>query len=139
MDIFLHIASLACLLAAAIMLVRALPAQNVAFIILFLVAVEVAFEYWNESDDLLDGAMFWPGAIILLRIGMQRLLKPYRPGRNHGLFLIGLTSAPPAVVPLMLDLPKMAAIRFCLTAICLVFLTPWFLQKRITTSGESKE
>ena len=139
MDVALHVASVACLLAAVVVLVRMLPAQNVVFIILFLVAVEVAYEYWSGSDDLLDGAMFWPGAIILLRTGGQSLLKPYRGSNNYGWFLIGLTTATSAVVPLVLNEPHMVAGRIGVTAICLLFLTPWFLQKRVTASGESKE
>jgi hypothetical protein len=135
----LFIAGLACLLAAAVVLVRALPAQNVAFIILLLVVVEVAFEYRYDPDDLLDGSMFWPGAIILLRTAVQGLLKRWRQRRNYGLFLIGLTSIAAAFLELFFDSPNTAAVRFCVTGVCLLFLTPWFLQKRITTSGESKK
>jgi hypothetical protein len=135
----LFIASLACLLAAALVLMRFLPAQNVAFIVLFLATIEAALEFWNQAGNLEEGAMFWPGAIILSRAAGQRLLKPWRQSRNYGLFLIGLTSVVTAVLQLFLDSPQRAAGRFCATAICLLVLTPWFLQKRITVSGESKE
>jgi hypothetical protein len=133
------IASLACLIVATVALARVLPAQNVAFIVMFLACVEVAFEYWHDSENLLNGTMFWPGAIILLRMGVQRLLKPYRQSRNFGWFVIGLTSIPPAVPPLVLGETTIAMGRLCVTAVCLFFLTPWFIQKRVTTSGGTRE
>ncbi|HUD47277.1 MAG TPA: hypothetical protein VMR33_10625 [Candidatus Baltobacteraceae bacterium] len=135
----LFIASLACLLAAAVALVRFLPAQNAAFIILLLVAVEVAFDYWNGAGHLAEAAMFWPGAIILMRRAGQILLKPWRQRRNYGLLLIALPSGVTAGPPLILDSPERAAVRFCVTAVSLTLLTPWFLQKRVTFSGEAKK
>jgi hypothetical protein len=137
--IALSIGSLACLLAAAMALIRFLPAQNVAFIILFLVAVEVALEYWNEAGNLQEGAFFWPGAIVLLRVAGQKLLKPWRQNRHYGLFLIGLVSVFTAVLQLLFDSAQTAAARLFVTAVCLLFLTPWFLQKRVAASGESKK
>ncbi len=121
------------------MLVRRLPAQNVVFIILCLVAVEAALEWRTHSGNLQDGAMFWPGAIILLRLAAQSFLKPWRQRRNYGLFLIGLTGLTTALLQWFLGSAQVAAGRFCVTAICLVFLAPWFLQKRITAFGEPNE
>lgn len=132
-------ASLVCLLAAALVLLRVLPAQNVAFIILCLAAVEAALEFWNHARNLPEGAMFWTGAIILLRTAGQILLKPWRQDRNYGLYLIGLASGGATGLQWLLDPAQSAAGRFLLTAICLTVLTPWFLQKRITASGGSKE
>jgi hypothetical protein len=135
----LFIASLGCLLAAAVALGHFLPAQNIAFIILFLGAVEAALEFWLHMRNFEDGAMFWPGAIILLRMAGQRLLRPWRQARNYGLFLIGLTSVAAAVLQMCFGSTETAAGRMCLTAICLVLLTPWFLQKHITVSEESRK
>jgi hypothetical protein len=138
MNVVLFVASLACLLAGAVALVRFLPAQNVAFIIVFLAGVEVALEYRNGTEVLLDGAMFWPGAVILMRTSAQVLLKPWRQRRHYGLLLIGAASCAVAGLALAFDSPQAAISRFCVTAVCLLLLTPWFLQKRITASGESE-
>lgn len=137
MTVALFIASLAWLLTAAMVLVRSVPAQNVAFIILFLGAVEAALECRSHAGNLQDGVMFWSGAIILLRTAGQGVLKPWRQRPNYGLFLIGLTSLATAVLQRFLDSVQVAGSRFCVTAICLIILAPWFLQKRITASGES--
>jgi multisubunit Na+/H+ antiporter MnhB subunit len=139
MNGIVFIGSLGCLLAAAVVLVRALPAQNAAFIILLLALVEVALEHFAPGGELQQGAMFWPGAIILSRTVGQHLLKPWRRSRFYGLYLIGLTSCAAAVLQLRFDTTQTALGRFCATAICLIFLMPWFLQKRVTASGESKK
>ncbi len=131
--------SLACLLAASFALVRTLPAQNVAFIILALVAVEVAVESWHGNDDLFITAMFWPGAFIFSRMLGQIIFNPWRRARKYGFILIGVVSGILALAACALNSPKAAPARFVITALCLFFLTPWFLQKRVTFSGVSKK
>jgi len=137
MNAILFIASLICVVVAAIVLARSLPTQNVAFIILVLIAVEFAMDRWHGTDNVINNSMFWPGAIIFSRIAGQIVLRPWRRARNYGFFLIGAASAAAATVTLAFDSPQRAINRFCLTAVCLVFLTPWFIQKRVTASGES--
>jgi hypothetical protein len=134
MHYLLFIASVACLLVAAAVLVRVLPAQNVAFIILILVLVEAAVECWYDGADVLNGPMFWPAAVILFRTGVQALLKPFRQMRNYGLFLLAVTSGAVTLIALAFQSPQAAIHRLILTVLCLIFLTPWFLQKRITFS-----
>jgi hypothetical protein len=134
----LFIASAACLLAAMARLARALPGQNVAYIVVVLVLVEVAMENWTHATDMLTGAAFWPAAILWFRDGTQLLLKRWRHNPNYGLFLLGLPSLAAAGVQIIFTPGILAAGRFCLTAVCLAFLMPWFLQKRVTASEESK-
>jgi hypothetical protein len=134
----LFIASAACLLAAMVALARSLPAQNVAFIVACLAAVEACVEYWTHAADLKSGVLFWPGAILLFRAAGQVPLKPLRQNKNYGLFLLCLASGAAAALQILFAPPIMAAGRFCLTAVCLLLLTPWFLQKRVTTSSASK-
>jgi hypothetical protein len=129
------IASVTCLLVAIVALTRRLPVQNVVFIVTSLAAVEVALEYWAKSSNLVTCAMFWPGLIILSRIAAQNLLKPWRPAPNYGLFLLGLASGEAVVAQALVGPVTATAIecRFCVTAVFLLFLTPWFLQKRTTS------
>lgn len=138
MNTLLFIASLTCLLAASIILARTLPAQNVAFLILVLAAVEFALDRWHGSENVLTNSMFFPGVIIFSRIAGQIVLRPWRQARNYGFYLIGLACVAVALVACVVDSPQAALIRFVITAVCLIFLTPWFLQKRITISGESR-
>jgi hypothetical protein len=126
------IASFACLLVAIVALTRFLPAQNVSFIVVSLAAVEVALEYRLQSGNFMACAMFWPGLIILSRLAAQRLLRPWRRAHNYGLFLLGVASGEAALAQTFRGpvTPAMIAGRFCVTAASLLFLTPWFLQKR---------
>jgi hypothetical protein len=82
--------------------------------------------------------MFWPGAIIFSRMLGQFILKPWRRAPKYGFILIAVVSGILALAACVLNSPKAAPSRFVITALCLFFLTPWFLQKRITFSGESK-
>jgi hypothetical protein len=132
------IASAAGLLLAVVPLARALPAQNVAFIVLFLILVELAVEYWQGAQDLLVGAAFWPAAILWLRFGTQFILKSWRQNRNYGIFLLALPGIVTGAVQLAFSPALLMVGRFVLTAGCLAFLMPWFLPKRVTTSGGSK-
>jgi hypothetical protein len=131
--------AIAVCLAAAAALGRVLPTQNVAFIFGLLGAVEAAYEFSRGGENLLAGAIFWPGAIIFSRMAAQMLLKPWRRNRNYGWLLLGLASCLPAVVSLILDSPMQAAVRFCMTAACLFALAPWFIQKRVIASEAAKE
>jgi hypothetical protein len=134
MHYLLFIASLTCLLVAAAVLVRSLPAQNVAFIILILVLIETAVERFYYGGNILYGPIFWPAAVILFRTGAQTLLKPFRQMRNYGLFLLAATTCAVTSIALAFQSAQAAIHRFILTVLCLIFLTPWFLQKRITYS-----
>ncbi|HEX3720435.1 MAG TPA: hypothetical protein VH595_20995 [Verrucomicrobiae bacterium] len=138
MAVLIFAASVAFLAAAVVILGRYLPAQNVAFIILLLAGVEAGIETHLKVGNWLQGAFFWPGAIILLRTAVQKLLKPWRWARNYGLVLLALTSGGAAAIQWRFDSPGMAMLRFCVTAGCLLVLTPWLFQKRVTTFAEAK-
>jgi len=138
-EAFYYIGSFLCLLAGVAVLARYLPAQNIAFIIVLLAGVEVAMEIWQESENWVQGAFFWAGAIILIRAGGQQILKPMRQEKNYGLVLLGFTCAFAAVIQLCFDSLGGAVLRFCATAICLLFLTPWLIPKRVTASAEAKK
>ncbi len=138
MNALLFVASLTCVVTASIVLARTLPAQNVAFIILVLVAVEFALDRCYGSENVLNSSMFWPGLIIFSRIAGHVVLRRWRGARNFGFFLIAAASTSAALVALAIDSLPGAINRFCVTAVCLIFLTPWFLQKRVTASEEAK-
>jgi hypothetical protein len=132
------IVSLACLAMAAVLLGRILPAQNVLFILVSLSAVEAAVDYGFKTGSVLQRALFWPGIIVLSRIAGQHLLKPWRRTPNYGLFLLGAAGAEAAFVQIFFGRLISVLVRLCLTTGCLLVLTPWFLQKRLTASAESK-
>jgi hypothetical protein len=139
MSLVLHfIPSLACLLVAIVVLARYLPPQNVAFIILFLVVMEAAFDTWFEAWSLPNGAAFWPAAIILLRAATQKFMQPWRRSKYYGLWVIVLTSGARSAMPFVRNSADMGLRRFLMTAACLIFLAPWFIQKRVTTSVEPR-
>jgi len=135
----LYVGSFLCLLGGVVLLARYLPAQNVAFIIVLLAGVEVAMETWQQRENWVQGVFFWAGAIILIRAGGQQILKPMRSAKNYGLALLGFTCGCAAVIQLCFDSLEGAVLRFCATAVCLFFLTPWLIQKRVTTSAEAKK
>jgi hypothetical protein len=137
--VLISIGSFICLLAAVLLLGRYLPAQNVAFVILLLAGVEVAVELWQQSEDWVQAAFFWPGAIILLRAGGQQIMKPWRQAKNYGVVVLGFTSGCAAAIQLCADSLGGAVLRFCTTTVCLLFLTPWLIQKRVTASAEAKK
>jgi hypothetical protein len=134
------IASLACLVVAVALLMRQLPAQNIAFIVASLAALELALEYWTKSRNIFAGAILWPGVIILSRFAGQGILKSWRRAPNYGLILLGLTSGEAALAQLLFvpATATMVAERFFATTACLLLLTPWFLQKRVTSFGGSE-
>ncbi len=127
----LLIFSLVCLVTAAVLLGRLLPAQNVLFILVSLAVVEASVDYTFKTGNVLERSLFWPGIIVLSRIAGQRFLKPWRQTSNYGLFLLGLASVETAVVQTFFGGWISVLVRLCLTAGCLLVLTPWFLQKRL--------
>jgi hypothetical protein len=138
-SILIYIASFAVLLAGVVILSRYLPAQNVAFIILILAGVEAGVELWQESDAWVQAAFFWPGAIILLRAGCQQIMKQWRHARNYGLVILGMTSVGAAAVQMCGGSLEACVLRFVTTAVCLFFLTPWLIPKRVRVSEEAKK
>jgi hypothetical protein len=124
---------------AAVVLSRYLPAQNIAFIIVFLASAEAALELWKEAGNWAQGALFWPGAIILLRASGEIFMKPWRQARNYGVILLGLISGCAAFIQLVFSSLEAGVLRFCVTAGCLLFLTPWFIQKRVKASAAPKK
>lgn len=139
MAVIISIGSFACLAAAAVILSRYLPAQNVAFIILLLAGVEAGGETYFKAENWAQGVFFWPGAIILLRTAGQKFVKPWRRSRNYGVILLVLTSGGAAAIQLCFDSPGMGALRFFATAACLLVLTPWLIQKRVTAFEEARK
>jgi hypothetical protein len=128
------IASIVCLVIAALLLGRLLPAQNVLFIIITLSVVEVAIDYGFKTGSVLERAMFWPGIIVLSRIAGKTLLKPWRQNPNYGLYLLGVASVETAFVQLLFGGWISVLARLLLTAGCLLVLTPWFLQKCLSNT-----
>jgi len=105
-------------------LARALPAQNVAFIVLFLILVELAVEYWQGPRICWLARRFWPAAILWLRFGTQFILKSWRQNRNYGIFLLALPGIVTGAVQLVFS-PRCWMVGRCLlTAGCLAFLMP---------------
>ena len=133
-----HIAVAGLLLAAALGLARALPAQNVALILGSLIACEMALEAgWIRPYSLLPGLLFWPAVTILARMGGRWLLRRRRQDWNYGVWLIVLASAVAALVQFAIALAgakwsvalKLSAVRFAAAALCLFWLSPWFISK----------
>jgi hypothetical protein len=126
------------LVAAAVVLARALPAQNVALILGSLIACEVALEsVWIGPDSLWRGWFFWPAIVVLARVGGRWILRRRRPDWNYGVWLIVLASAVAALVQFAIALSgakwsvalKLSAVRFGASALCLFWLSPWFISK----------
>jgi hypothetical protein len=123
---------------SALVLSRALPAQNVALILGLLAACELALEtVWNGTLSFGGGLAFWPAMVVLARMGARRMLRRRRQDWNYGVWLIFLASAAVALVQLAVlamnapgDAPlKFSVIRFAATAFCLFILSPWFILK----------
>jgi hypothetical protein len=124
--------------AAALLLTRALPAQNVALILGSLIACEILLEaLWGASDSLWRGWLCWPAVLALTRIGWRRILRRWRHEWNYGVWLIILASATTALLQFAVTLSdakwsvalKLSAVRFAAAAICLFWLSPWFISK----------
>jgi hypothetical protein len=130
--------SVAGLLAAALALARALPAQNVALILGSLIAWEMALEaFWPGPGSLWHGWVFWPAMVVLARVGCRWILRRWRQDWNYGVWLIVLAGAVAALAQFILALSdtawigvaKVSAIRFVSTAFCLFWLSPFFISK----------
>jgi hypothetical protein len=124
--------------AAALMLARTLPAQNVAVILGGLIACEIALEaLWIASDSPWRASLFWPAVIVLARMGGRWILRRRRADWNYGVWLILLASGVAALVELAIALYgakwpaalKLSAGRFGAAAFCLFWLSPWFISK----------
>jgi hypothetical protein len=138
MDVLITMAAAALLVAAARVLARALPAQNVALIVGSLIASELALQavcvgavwIWPEL-------LFWPALIIWARIGIRWFLRRQRQDWNYGFWLIAMAGAVMALVQFAMAFSganrgaavKLSGIRFAATAFCLFWLSPWFISK----------
>ncbi len=126
------------LLAATLALARPLPAQNVAFILVSLVACEIVLEAVLPGfSSQWRGWLFWPSVIVWSRVGGRWFLRLRRKDWNYGLWLILLAGAVAALVQFSLARRignlsialKLSAIRFAASAFCLFCLSPWFISK----------
>jgi hypothetical protein len=126
------------LLAAALALARTLPAQNVAFILVSLVACEIVLQaVLRGFSSQWQGWLFWPAILVLSRVGARWFLRLRRKDWNYGLWLILLAGAVAASVQFALALRignmsvalKLSAIRLGASAFCLFWVTPWFISK----------
>jgi hypothetical protein len=126
------------LLAAALALARTLPAQNVALILVSLVACEIVLEAVSPGfSSRWQGWFFWPAILVLARAGGRWFLRLRRKDWNYGVWLILLSTAVASLVQFALALRgvslagalKLCAIRFGVSAFCLFWLSPWFISK----------
>lgn len=138
MNVLGSIAVAVLLVAAARVLARTLPAQNLALIIGGLIASELAFHaLWADPGLLWADLLFWPAMVLWARIGSRWFLRRSRRSWNYGVWLIVLASTAATLIQFAITLPgaslgaaaKLAAIRFAVTAICLFWLSPWFISK----------
>jgi hypothetical protein len=122
----------------SLVLARTLPLQNVALIFSSLIACEWALEtVWIKSNLPWGGLLIWPATIVLVRVGCRWILRRWRQDWNYGLWLIFLVSAAVALAQFTFArvgsprafAARMAAVRFAATAVCLFFLSPWFISK----------
>lgn len=112
----------------SLVLARTLPMQNVALIFSSLMAWEWALEtVWIKSNSPWGALLFWPATIVLARLGCRWILRRKRDW-NYGTWLIVTASALTSLVQFAFA-PKLAAIRFVSTALCLFILSPWFISK----------
>ncbi len=126
------------LAAAALVLARALPAQNAALILGCLIAWEMALEFaWPGPDSSWRGWLFWPALVVLARVAGRWVLRRRRQDWNYGVWLIALAGAVAALAQWAIALrgmactaaAKLSAMRFVSTAFCLFWLSPWFVSK----------
>jgi hypothetical protein len=138
MNILVSILVAGLLLAAALVLARALPAQNVALILGCLIAWEMALEWaWPGLGSHWDGWLFWPAMSVLARTGGRWFLRRRRQDWNYGVWLLVLAGAVAALAQWGLALRgatwiaacRLSAIRFASTVFCLFWLSPWFVSK----------
>jgi hypothetical protein len=136
MIIYMAIATM--ILTAGIMLSRTLPTQNVALILVSLVACEFLVEAVVPGfSSSWRGFFFWPAILVLARAGGRWFLRLRRKNWNYGVWLIVLASAVAALAQFCIAFPganwsaalKLSAIRFGVSAFCLFWLSPWFISK----------
>jgi len=126
------------LVAAAWVLARSLPAQNVTVIVGGLVAWELVLQAIRSSPGLQwRDLFFWPAIVLWTRVGVRWFLRRRRHDWNYGVWLIILASAVVALAQFAIALPgttwtaavKLSAVRFAAAAFCLFWLAPWFISK----------
>jgi hypothetical protein len=134
----LPIAAVVLLATAAALLARALPAQNVALIMVVLLAWEMALQaFCFGGEHLWRGWLFWPAMVIWARVVCRWMLRRRRQDWNYGVWLVLFASATTALAQWGLVFYgaawtvalKFSAMRFASTAVCLFFLSPWFISK----------
>jgi hypothetical protein len=132
------IIALVLLVAAARVLARTLPPQNVTMIVGSLVLWELVLQAIRSGPGLQwRDLLFWPAIVIWARVGVRWFLRQRRQDWNYGVWLIVLASAVVAVAQFAIALliadqsvaVNRSAIRFAETAFCLFWLTPWFISK----------
>jgi hypothetical protein len=138
MNVLVAMSAAALLVAAAWVLARALPAQNVVLIAGGLIASELVLQaIWPIHGLLWGDLLFWPAVVLWARIGSRWFLRRRRQNWNYGFWLIVLASAAAALVQFTIALSgikwnvavKLSAIRFAAAAFCLFWLSPWFISK----------
>jgi hypothetical protein len=138
MNMLLTMAAAVLLVAAARVLARALPAQNVALIVGGLIASELALHaIWASFGLPWRDLLFWPAMVLWARVGGRWFLRRRRQDWNYGVWLIVLASAAVALAQFAIALcaanwsvaVKLSAIRFAAAAFCLFWLAPWFISK----------
>ncbi len=140
MNVLVSIAVAVLLASAALLLARALPAQNIVLILGSLIAWEVALEAVSPgTGSPWRGWLFWPAVVVLARVGGRSILRRRRQDWNYGVWLIVLAGAVVALIQFAFALfgapwtvaAKLAGVRFASTAFCLFWLTPWLIAKFI--------
>jgi hypothetical protein len=138
MNMFVSMAAAVLLVAAARVLARELPAQNIALIVGSLMATEIALHaLWGGPGLLWRDVLFWPAMVLWARIGCRWFLRRRRQDWNYGIWLIALASGAAALVQFAIALSamelsaaiKLCAVRFTAAAFCLFWLSPWFISK----------
>jgi hypothetical protein len=138
MNILVAMGAAALFVAAARVLARALPAQNVALIVGSLIASELVLQaIWSGPGLLRRDLLSWPAVVLWARVGIRWFLRRRRQDWNYGVWLIVLASAAAALVQFAIALSgakwnvavKLSALRFAAGALCLFWLSPWFISK----------
>jgi hypothetical protein len=113
------------------LLAQALPMQNAALILGVLLASEFVLEtIWNGRVWAGTDLTFWPALVVLARVACRWILRHRRQDWNYGIWLILMASTLVALSQFIIALDSsLAAIRFAATALCLFFLSPWFISK----------
>jgi len=138
MGVLVSMSAAVLLVTATRLLVRALPAQNIALIVGGLIASEIVLHaFWAGHELLWRDLFFWPAVILWARVGVRWFLRRRRRDWNYGIWLIILASASVALLQFAIAFSganlsvalKLSAIRFAAAAFCLFWLSPWFISK----------